>query len=295
MTSKLEKKFFHAFGIKPQYFEHRGGDGYIYPQITNSVLLELICVLNTVTVPDLGDINIGRLKMAILEECINALTKIDWENRIPTKEEFINEIRFFVCKGNKQLRHILQEYEELRQYHNKCCEENAKKLKEWLEKYNQVSQDFYSGKYCNKENCSLLQAKEQECEELNKELHKNFEEKDTLHLIIDRLLEASGYDTNTASAEDFEDVYEHMRYEQQQLDQLKAENEELKSLLKVRIEDLCDSCGASSMKLMPCKVYEKTLTEIKEITEDKSYIGFWDEQISEILQKISEVLDVEHN
>ena len=50
--------------------------------------------------------------------------------------------------------------------------------------------------------------------------------------------------------------------------QLKAkeqECEELRSLLKVRIEDLCDSCGASSMMPMPCKVYEKTLAEIKEI------------------------------
>lgn len=79
---------------------------------------------------------------------------------------------------------------------------------------------------CIKEQCftyrllQLLQAKEQECEELKKDLHKNFEEKDKLHLIIDRLLEASGYDTNTASAEDFEDVYENMRYEKQQLDQL---------------------------------------------------------------------------
>ena len=38
--------------------------------------------------------------------------------------------------------------------------------------------------------------------------------------MIDRLLEASGYDINTASAEDFEDVYENMRYEKQQLEQL---------------------------------------------------------------------------
>ena len=49
--------------------------------------------------------------------------------------------------------------------------------------------------------------------------------------------------------------------------ELKAENDELKNLLKVRIEDLCDSCGASSMMPMPCKVYEKTLTEIKEIAK----------------------------
>ena len=51
----------------------------------------------------------------------------------------------------------------------------------------------------------------------------------------------------------------------EQLNQLKAENEGLKKLLKVRIEDLCDSCGASSMMPVPCKVYEKTLTEIQKI------------------------------
>ena len=62
-----------------------------------------------------------------------------------------------------------QEYEELRQYHNKCCKENAEKLEQWLEKYNQVSKDFYNGKYCNKENCNLLKIKEQECEALKGE------------------------------------------------------------------------------------------------------------------------------
>ena len=75
-----------------------------------------------------------------------------------------------------------------------------------------------------------LQAKEQECEELKEELHQNFKEKDRLHLIIDRLLEASGYDTNTASAEDFEDVYENMRYEKQQLYQLKQTLIEIKEI-----------------------------------------------------------------
>ena len=40
--------------------------------------------------------------------------------------------------------------------------------------------------------------------------------------------------------------------------------------------------------------YEQTLAEIKEIAKDESYIGFWDEQISEILQKISEVEDEEN-
>lgn len=75
----------------------------------------------------------------------------------------------FYKKVLKQLKRKEQEYEELRQYHNKCCEENAKKEAEWLEKFNQVSIDFYNGKYCNKENCNLLKAKEQECEELKKD------------------------------------------------------------------------------------------------------------------------------
>lgn len=122
-----------------------------------------------------------------------------------------------------------------------------------------------------------LKAKEQECEELKKELHKNFEEKDKLHLIIDRLLEAGGYDTNTASAEDFEGVYENMRYEKQQLDQLEAENEELKKtvddllhkpeiqdkiLWKIDNEALLGSKDAYIYKL------EKTLTEIKEVVKN---------------------------
>ena len=81
-------------------------------------------------------------------------------------------IKYTCCNCNewncyyKQLKYKEQEYEELRQYHNKCCKENVKKLKELLEKYNQVSRDFYNGKYCNKENCSLLKAKEQEYERI---------------------------------------------------------------------------------------------------------------------------------
>ena len=71
---------------------------------------------------------------------------------------------------------------------------------------------------------------------------------------------------------------------------LEAENEELKKLLKVRIEDLCDSCGASSMMPMPCKVYEKTLIEIKEIAEHHNANAYCNSKIDirKILQKISE-------
>ena len=96
---------------------------------------------------------------------------------------------------------------------------------------------------------------------------------------------------------------DHIKRLEEQLDQLKAENEELKSLLKVRIEDLCDSCGASSMMPMPCKVYEKILTEIKEIAEKNLNIHTcafkgcgYDLITKQILQKISEVSnDMENN
>ena len=71
---------------------------------------------------------------------------------------------------------------------------------------------------------------------------------------------------------------------------IEAENEELKKLLKVRIEDLCDSCGASSMMPMPCKVYEKTLIEIKEIAEHHNTNAYCNSKVDirKILQKISE-------
>ena len=117
-----------------------------------------------------------------------------------------------------------------------------------------------------------LQAKEQECEELKKELHKNFEEKDTLHLIIDRLLEASGYDTNTATAEEFEDVYEHMRYEQQQLDQLKAENDELKKQLMQKDEvDMFFNTPIEGWSNDPCGIcpYKAENETYKKMLEDE--------------------------
>ena len=70
----------------------------------------------------------------------------------------------------KQLARKEQEYEELRQYHNKCCEEFEKEKQALLEKYNQVSINFYNGDYCNTEHCSLLKAKEQECEKYKQTL-----------------------------------------------------------------------------------------------------------------------------
>ena len=66
------------------------------------------------------------------------------------------------------------------------------------------------------------------------------------------------------------------------LDQLKAENERLEAHSATL--DAVIETGRVQYKAL-----KQTLTEIKEIAEDESYIGFWDEQISKIRQKISEV------
>ena len=121
-------------------------------------------------------------KIIIDDIDVNALNsdKIACMNRYEVARLFVKTVERLVAKE--------QENEELRQYHNKCCEENAKKLAEWLEKYNQISRDFHNGKYCNEENCNLLKAKEQECNKLyiqlkaDEEYHK--QEENALRKII---------------------------------------------------------------------------------------------------------------
>lgn len=48
MTTDLEKQFFDTFGVEPKpLFSTRNGytdDAYYYPQITDHILLELICI-----------------------------------------------------------------------------------------------------------------------------------------------------------------------------------------------------------------------------------------------------------
>lgn len=101
-------------------------------------------------------------KIIIDDIDVNALNsdEIACMNRYEVARLFVKTVERLV---NKE-----QEYEELRQYHNKCCEENAKKLEEWLDKYNQISRDFHNGKYCNEENCNLLKNKEQELKNICK-------------------------------------------------------------------------------------------------------------------------------
>lgn len=78
-----------------------------------------------------------------------------------------------IVELNKSIQAKEQEYEKLRQYHNKCCEEFEKEKKEWLEKYNQVSRDFYSGKYCNAEKCQQLDQLKAENKDLQEQIRKH--------------------------------------------------------------------------------------------------------------------------
>ena len=104
----------------------------------------------------------------------------------PMKNCTMDSEYFHACKGcncyYKQLVRKKQECErlkwyleeirneELRQYHNKCCEEFKKEKQDLIDKYNQLSINFYNGDYCNTEHCSLLKSKEKECERLEQTL-----------------------------------------------------------------------------------------------------------------------------
>ena len=78
------------------------------------------------------------------------------------------------CNNNncyyKQLKRKQNELEELRQYHNKCCTEFEKEKQDLIDKYNQLSINFYNGDYCNTEHCSLLKSKEKKGERLEQTL-----------------------------------------------------------------------------------------------------------------------------
>ena len=188
-----------------------------------------------------------------------------------------------IIKLNKTIKTKEQENEELRQYHNKCCEENAKKLEEWLEKYNQVSRDFHNGKYCNEENCNLLKAKEQECERWKKANDDK-----------NKLLSKLGCPT-TATARRQEFVL------QQQIDQLKEELKGqtcgLRPELKRLINKICRKYDIEAKTYHEKIVeiihsldgYNQALIDIEEIL--KQGIKIHDDIIvsKQILQKAREV------
>ena len=117
-----------------------------------------------------------------------------------------------------------------------------------------IDQYFCEGNICYYKQLQQLKA---ENERLKEEIKSLYEEKDCLHKIIDRLLVNAGYSEDTASAEDFENVYEDMQYKNNKLEE-----------------------------------YKSCLQEIKEVAEKLStYTASDERKLDKILQKISEVIE----
>jgi hypothetical protein len=86
MTNELEKTFFDTFGIEPKpLFSTRNGytkDHYIYPQITDHILLELIIILGTICT--VFDKNIDDLKENVLKNLIELSGRYHIYNQVRT-------------------------------------------------------------------------------------------------------------------------------------------------------------------------------------------------------------------
>lgn len=119
----------------------------------------------------------------------------------------------------------------------------------------------YNPKCFYKKILKQLARKTQECEQKEKEINE-------LHLIIDRLLEASGYDKNISTAEDFEDVYADIDYKLGLIDDLKQKCEELEE----EYEKLQNTWIKQS-KVLSCK--NKSIEALKKavlLKENNRYI-----------------------
>ena len=68
MTNELEKRFFDTFGIEKKELEYPDNFTY-YPEITDRILLELICIANEAYI-DLEGTDIETMKNSLLENFI---------------------------------------------------------------------------------------------------------------------------------------------------------------------------------------------------------------------------------
>ena len=77
MTNELEKQFFDTYGIEAKELEYPDNFAY-YHEITDSILLQLICILNDLGASYLSyrfKRNINDLRQEILADLIFSLTE----------------------------------------------------------------------------------------------------------------------------------------------------------------------------------------------------------------------------
>ena len=111
------------------------------------------------------------LDKEIIVDGVDVSEWTDEEVRYKFEKHSSKAIRQIAFDLYKQLKRKDESYEELRQYYNKCCEDNVKKLEELLEKYNQVSRDFHNGVFCNIEKkCQQLAQLKEENDRLRKRI-----------------------------------------------------------------------------------------------------------------------------
>lgn len=98
MTTDIERQFFDMFGIEKQPV-YSGSQlynpfitGYEYPQITDRILLELICILNTIDSYSYSSANTRELKEEILFNCIEFYQEIGTQQDINTLKQQVQAL-----------------------------------------------------------------------------------------------------------------------------------------------------------------------------------------------------------
>ena len=91
MTNELEKQFFDTFGIEERELEYPDNFTY-YPEITDSILLELICIAHTSPVITFVSRDVKSLKEEVLMVLCNWVNNRNIKHQVRTLfEEDIND------------------------------------------------------------------------------------------------------------------------------------------------------------------------------------------------------------
>lgn len=102
MTNDIEEKFFKVFGIEPKkLFSARQGintDAVIYPEITDRILLELICIYIGYERIYMGTFELGHFRRFMLAMLIDLYKEIRDVNK---KERLKHQVQSLFTEDNQ--------------------------------------------------------------------------------------------------------------------------------------------------------------------------------------------------